>query len=419
MASTHLLDGQEIDISTFKDLEIRDLLTFEDVTPLKDKSRVRLNFVGFSINQNDEAVAVFPKHFEFDNTSVLDSFAPVFRAIQRANSDAVTSSWGKDPSSTDPAITDCNFPFRAFYQIYAYYQQYGLHLDEVRVDSSAKGKIYWKKTLSQATFYPIKKAIVPFPLRRESSVRISHLITDAMVYAINHTINLFGPLINLAPIPYQTSIQQGAQNYGLVSRGLRQLRAQTFNDRVVELIDSLIDYFNQANPGSGYYFKIRNFAFVWQSAVSSFLKKEFVALDASNVPVLSEVSADDDRFSNLIIRNVNEIRPEQYVDIDHFWLDQSRNIQYVFDAKYYNNVSDLNYKQIFYTLICGLDLATQGVSTVSALILPSRGFRSKTHFSLSERFARQLKIQNSTLDIQEIYLDCRTVIRHFECSDAR
>lgn len=419
MAITHLLDGEEIDISTFRDLEIRNLLTFEDVTPLKDKSRVRLNFVGFSINQNEEAVAVFPKHFEFDNAPVLDSFAPVFRAIQRANSDSATSSWGKEPSFTDPAMIDCNFPFGAFYQIYAYYQQYGLHLDEVRVDSPAKGKINWKKTLSQATFYPINKAIVPFPLRRESTTRISHLITDAMVYAINHTINLFGPLVNLAPIPYQTSIQPVAQNYALVSRGLRQLRAQTFNDRVVELIDSLIDYFDQASPGCGYYFKVRNFAFVWQSAVSLFLKKKFVALDGSNIPVFSEVIPDEDRFSNLIIRNINEIRPEQYVDIDHFWLDQSRKIQYVFDAKYYNTVSDLNYKQIFYTLICGLDLATQGVSTVSALILPSRGFRSKTHFSLSERFARQLKVQNPTLDIQEIYLDCRTVICHFESSDTR
>lgn len=415
MHFSYLLDGAEIEMSAYKDFEARKLLSWADVTPLKDGSHVRINCVGFSINQEEETLTVFPKHFETGSSPSLDTFAPVFRAVQMAHqSNSLAGRWGKEASTLYPAAIDTNYPFGAFFQILAYYHQYGLHFDQVCVNSRDKGKINWKKTISNASFYLANNKIVMFPLRRESILRTSHFITDAMIFAINHTRELFSPLLNIQTLPYQTSIQSDIQDYPFIARRLRQIRSQTFNDRLLILVDSLIDFFTQTNHGHGYYFKIRNFSFLWQLAVAKYMGDKFEKLDDFDVPIFRENGSDENRFTNLLIRDFNSARPDQTINIDHYWADEVSKIQYVFDAKYYNKVPDLNYKQIFYTLIQSLDFNKQGFSTVSALILPAKEFECKTHFSLNKLFSNQMEIQNPTLKIMELYLDCRLVLHYFQ-----
>lgn len=410
----YFLDGAEISIPEYRHFVQQKLLSESDVAPVRGGNSVRLNCVGFSVNQDETSLAIFPKNFAVGSEPSLDDFIPVFRSLQLVQSASLFGRWGKELSSDNPADLDTNYPFGAFFRILSFYQQFGLHFDRVRVGSFDRGKVNWKKTISNASYLVSDGRAVLFPLYREISVELSHLVTDAMIFSINHTLDIFGAFVEASPVPYKSSIQPDLQRYPMIVRALREIRASSFNDRLLALLSSLIEFFEQVDCGSGFYFKSRNFAFVWQSAVSKFMRDNFLTLDECGAPVFGVNDAPHSKFANLVVRNINSVIPAQSVDIDHYWFDRDSQIQYVFDAKYYRGVSELNYKQLFYTLLQSLDPSMQGVSTVSALILPAESFRSQVHFKLNDHFARQMIMQNRSLDILEIYVDCRVVLEYFQ-----
>lgn len=408
-------DGEFIPQSIFENLVDRRLIRHEDVFSSTRRDGVTVNCVGFMVNEDRDLLIIFPKHYRIDGTPTLEEFAPVFRAINRSS--ALTRDVSFGPES-DPFL-ETSYPFNAFFEVLTYYNRYGLHFDEVWVDSKDRGKANWKKTIDNADYFLADGRLSFFPVRRESSLRSSNLVTDAMVYVINHTVALFGSLLGAGYIPFKSSIRDATNSYEAISAQLRQIRAATFNDRYLGLLDSLIAFFSSQDPGSGYFFKTRNFAYVWEMAVGEFFQRRFELVDEGGNPRFAaqigvrQVYAGE-RFKKLKVANINSESADQSITIDHYWLDSVTNTQYVFDSKYYLDLKDLNYKQIFYTLLQSLDPKLQGVSIVSALLLPSEGFRAQTHFSLDPRFSGQLKSPNPSLGIKAFFLDCREVIESFE-----
>lgn len=93
-----------------------------------------------------------------------------------------------------------------------------------------------------------------------------------------------------------------------------------------------------------------------------------------------------------------QIRPDYYMRFN----DQ----QLIFDAKYYVNLDNLNYKQLVYSLLLGEGKRAVGLNTVNMLFAPTDGkTRSGEHISLSPEFAptdRQVRIDIRWLNMNEM-----------------
>lgn len=365
------------------------------------------------VNEEQEILIIFPKHYRIEGSPNLEEFAPVFRAISRLSSLSREEPFGPEPQP----LIETSYPFKAFFEVFNYYNRFGLHFDEVWIDSKDRGKANWKKTINSAEYFLSDGRLAFFPIRRESTLRSNNLVTDAMVYVINHTVSLFGSLVGAGRIPFKTSVKDDTSSYQTIYVQLRKIRASTFNDRYVALLDSLISFFSNLESGSGYYFKTRNFAYVWETTVGEFLKSRFNSIDEAGNPCF-DISfrhpSSQDRFKKLTVANINSELPNQSVTIDHYWLDVETDTQYVFDSKYYRDLKDLNYKQIFYTLLQSLDPGLQGTTVVSALLLPSECFSAETHFSLDPNYSAMLQAPNPSLCIKAFYLDCKQVIECYQ-----
>lgn len=411
----HYYDGDVLDQGQYTRLLNKGLIHSRDVTYSQNNANARLNTVGFSINTRDEVLLVFPKHYRVDKSNPLASFRAVFRSLQRASEIATTSSGGPSLPQSDEHGFSCNYPFRAYFQIYRHFTTHGLHFKQIQTLNTNSGKVNWKATIARSNYYLVQKCIQIFPIQRHHRINATHIITDAMIYAINHTADTFGTLLGIRRISAECSFTIHPQSYDWLIFQLRSYRNIVFDDRTVDLIDRLIEFYSSLNHGCGYHFKCSNFAYVWELAVASYLSQHFSHFECSTA-VFDERCTSQLSFSKLPISHTNAANPLQRIEIDHYAYDSTRETQYLFDAKYYGAITGLDYKQIYYTLTMLLDPKRLDCTTYSALILPSLTPGTVTHFVFDDRFGRHLPKHWRNLEIYEIYLDCASVINSFSMS---
>ena len=125
--------------------------------PLK---RDVFNIVGF-VFQNEKVLVVFPKHYitrdrlnELNHSheeSVEDIkllYAVIKKYCEKENTSASAKSY---LGFLDDKKYESDYPFAAFYEIYEYYQKYGLYREkENLVKKNEKGKISWKNTMQKS-----------------------------------------------------------------------------------------------------------------------------------------------------------------------------------------------------------------------------------------------------------------------------
>jgi hypothetical protein len=81
--------------------------------------------------------------------------------------------------------------------------------------------------------------------------------------------------------------------------------------------------------------------------------------------------------------NVDKSDNQYTIEPDHYFIDDEK--QYIFDAKYFDNLASLNYKQYSYHEM--LKSKIEDNNTVSALMLPSENDNStEIHFILSDEY---------------------------------
>ncbi|PTJ63691.1 hypothetical protein, partial [Staphylococcus saprophyticus] len=86
----------------------------------------------------------------------------------------------------------------------------------------------------------------------------------------------------------------------------------------------------------------------------------------------------------------------------------------IFDAKYYNELKGINYKQIsYYLFLKEWKLVSDEGKIHSALILPNTSNFSKIHFKMDPEFNKTYE----DLIIYEIYLDIKNVINCYLNND--
>lgn len=353
-----------------------------------------------------------PKHFQPSGDQDAD-LSRLFRLITRSETGSTDRYIG--PQRRLDYVAD--YPFAAFNAIYDHYRRWGL---DTRIDrrykTSPPGRVNWRKTIQRGSWFPSPSGPIPFPVVYDAGRRLSTFLSECTVFAIDYTLERFGFLLGLSP----TGVVKPNFDLGLhreyIVETLRSLRGQTFRDSTLALIDGLIAFFGAEHAGSGFYFKQYSFHLIWEEVVLSYLNRHFVGFGADGKVRLQPLGATGVKFEKGRFR-LNEARPGQALEPDYYAVSVDGKSQYILDAKYYSQVSELNYKQLSYTMLLDSMLGDDGQRlferTYSALLLPARKPRTVVHFAADP----QKSELHRDLQITEEYLDIREVVEEYFSRD--
>ena len=267
-----------------------------------------------------------------------------------------------------------NFAMDAFYRIYDYYRRYDLYkVNKRTIKPGYYGKVAWKDTMNRASKVIDHGNLVLLPMYIKEKQQVENLITESMIFAINYTELLFGQFIDLpdnSKIAGRGIDARFLNNTKEILNFLYQFRNTIYKDIDKELLNDIIVFLEKLNAGSRdkqHAVKDYSFSSVWEKAVEKYLNEYFVGMKDGKLEYNEEKNAGKKRFGKQVNRGYNRARPEWSMQPDHYYKDG--NTLYIFDSKYYNDVTDLNHKQFVYHVLYGRKVKV----TYDALIIPSSG----------------------------------------------
>jgi LlaJI restriction endonuclease. len=360
------------------------------------------NFVGFLVNDSNDVFAVFPKNYMVQEVKEDSGklFNVIAKHMQKRPDMYVGNEYGKKLTT--------NYPFAAFFCIYEYFSKYGLYFDNIRyIKPNIGGKVNWKSTIQRSDKYLINGKLCFFPLYYNKKYCFTSFLTECMIFAIDYTLEKFGVFIGLGTTGMQFPEYDFLNGKEMIIDNLYRLRNQTFKDSMLELIDSLILFYEGLNEGGSYYFKHYGFSYIWEDMVLDYLKKYYHEVQNDKL-IFDEIKHEQIPFSKKTF-SPNLSNERQYFAPDFYYSDG--NTQLIFDAKYYTKIHGMDYKQISYYFFLNecrdhIDANPKFSNTYSALILPAQERSSKIHFKMDPLFNQS----NANLVISEEYLDIRSII---------
>lgn len=366
----------------------------------------RLSFVGFASNEKDDLFVVFPKHYRVDN--LADDARSLFAVLAKHFRKKHKNFYGIKPDCQ----IDSTFPFDAFFQIYRYYELFGLYFDERSiVQPNSGGKIVWKDTIRRSGKYLYdgnKFAMFPFYFRKKMNV--STFLTTCMIFAINYTIEKFGMLVNLPKLQEQTpNLDYIKQRSSIVSELLR-IRKTVFRDTAIALIDSLIAFFQRINTSGYYWLKHYSFSSIWEEALSDYLSGHFDGIKGGALSFSAKPSAPitfrKETFRPNLANPNNFFQPDCY--------GTAADSQFIFDAKYYLAPHGIMYKELAYLFLLRdysspADAGKKYKYTYCAVFLPSESRKTGLNFKIDPAFNSSL----GEVTIYEEYLDIKEVLSEY------
>lgn len=401
-------DGELANLADLEDLGFRQNLKNPRDFRTDSDGKVRFNFVGFVSNETGDLLVVMPKHFKpVDPPADLSR---LFQLITREISGTTNRYFGSENSP----IYVADYPFAAFYAIYEHYKRWGLvtHIDR-QFRTSPPGRANWRKTIQRGSWFPSRSGPIPFPVVYDTGRQIATFLSECTVFAIDYTLERFGFLLGLD----STGVTRPNFDLGLhreyIVETLRSLREQTFRDSTLTLIDALIDFFGADHAGGGFYFKQYSFHLLWEKIVLSYLNRHFAGFgpDGEVQLRLQPRDATGVEFAKQRF-HLNAAKTKQVLEPDYYATNVDGKSQYILDAKYYSKVTELNYKQLSYTMLLDSLLGEDGhrrfEHTYSTLLLPAQTPRTDVHFVADPQrsgLRRELKIIEQYLDIREIVED--------------
>lgn len=270
--------------------------------------------------------------------------------------------------------TEGNFAMDAFYRIYDYYRRYDLYkVNKRTIKPGYYGKVAWKDTMNRASKVIDHGNLVLLPMYIKEKQQVENLITESMIFAINYTELLFGQFIDLpdnSKIAGRGIDARFLNNTKEILNFLYQFRNTIYKDIDKELLNDIIVFLEKLNAGNRdkqHAVKDYSFSSVWEKAVEKYLNDYFVGMKDGKLEYNEEKNAGKKRFGKQVNRGYNRARPEWSMQPDHYYKDG--NTLYIFDSKYYNDVTDLNHKQFVYHVLYGRKVKV----TYDALIIPSSG----------------------------------------------
>jgi hypothetical protein len=350
------------------------------------------DFVGLVCKQ-DQTLVVFPKHFYSqdklnelfnDETYILNDIVLLFDVIQKYL-------LNQNPKALKYAgkrleLEEEN-PFASFFSIYSYFQQFGIYTERVtKTKIGYKGKISWKDTIRKSAKIYNGQNLLHFPFYIKENKSKQVFISDCMAFAIDYTLERFSFLFNLPKTNHKKLSFDFFENSEYVVKHLQSIKNEVFKDINRKLIFDLIEFYSDLNEhrrGGDIHIKIKYFNLVWEDMVGHYLNNHFKSVDDENKMVFDINNFNSKTTFSKKSFNVDKSDNQHTIEPDHYFIDDEK--QYIFDAKYFDNLASLNYKQYSYHEM--LKSKIEDNNTVSALMLPSENDNStEIHFILSDEY---------------------------------
>lgn len=151
---------------------------------------------------------------------------------------------------------------------------------------------------------------------------------------------------------------------------LYQFRNTIYKDIDKELFNDIIVFLEKMNAESRdkqHAVKAYRFDSVWEKAVEKYLNDYFVRMKDGKLEYSNGKIDREKKFSKQVNSGYNRAKPEWSMQPDHYCKDGDT--LYIFDSKYYNDVTDLNHKQFVYHVLYGRNVQV----IYDALIISSSG----------------------------------------------
>lgn len=345
------------------------------------------NFVGLVVTK-DRTLISFPKHtFTPDKIAYLSESNKEVRFFSKL----LFKSISKASNRKDVGISDemnSYYPFSQFSLVYSYYRKYGLFRNEKQIKKLGYGgRISWKDTLNKSPKVISSGNLLFLPLIVKENVTQYLFISKCMAYVINSTLEIFSDFLDGERVRLNTDEIDHAEKDYIISK-LTQARRSIFKRMHQELIEALINFFQRVNlKGGGYQLKTHSYNLVWEDMIKDYLNVKFLGIHNRKV-VWSK-----DRQNNSFAKKSfypDVLGKQGYrLDPDHYLI--MNNIRYIFDAKYYQNLKGLDYKQVSYYFLLkhaeamrnSENNVVSNVQTYNALFLPTElDEHSEVHFEL-------------------------------------
>lgn len=367
-------------------------------------SRSTSQFVGIVISENKSVLLSVPKFFQ--ERKGLEDAQLLLRVFESYKAHNVPNFTGK----LDAIRT--NLPLEDFETILSYYLQNGLYRKPKRTDmTKGTGKINWKRTLQSEIPIFSNGNLIFQNLFRSQMQLVNNVVTLAMQYIlINNQALLKLFQVELRLSDYIVVPSNSVELERELSLHLHHELQETYVDKDRCLINALLGFFNHHSAIGPKYIVTTAFDSIWEKIVLDYLNHNYVGLDECYAIFSPHAPTYDFEYQKVFVidlgQNKNKgndkskwrIRPDYYMCVNKQ--------QLIFDAKYYVNLDNLNYKQLAYGLLLGEGKRAAGFNTVNMLFAPTDGeTRSGEHVSLLPEFAptdRQVRVDIRWLNMNEM-----------------
>lgn len=389
-------DGRPIQNKHFTSFESRDIKV-----NIVENSQI-INFVGFIFSKNNILVS-FPKNYSVTNVS--QDIGLLYKTLSKS----ISKNTNLSILSNENLLT--NYPFNDFYEIYSYFQKFGLYYEEDNITKDGySGKINWKKTISNSPKILTRNGIVYAPFKINQNKKNDSFITDVMAYAIDYTLDYFSNIMKLKYSSRNTLPNNFISKTPLVLSKLRNQKRLTFKDRDKKLLDSLINFYSNINEGGVYYLKHYSFSSVWEKMIEDYLNNYFRSADQQNFYLSTTPIMRKNKFQKEVFYP-NAQNPIESIQPDHYLIENDK--QYIFDSKYYQSSMGMNYKQMIYHLFLSNYVynmyPNQDIETISALILPG----NPKYYKAFESDKKFKKYNDDSLIVNEVYVDYKLAMNNY------
>ncbi len=383
----------------------------------KELKNYILDFVGFVI-EKEKILAVFPKHFFDDHNlkiqnkkEIEENIKMLFKVIMKYNTENNSKSIAEKYIGYEDNF-ESDYPFEAFFKIYEYYKKYGIYKEEeIILSKNISGKISWKDTIQRSNVIASNGNLIFLPIYSKKKNNKTDFISECMTFVINYTIKNFYYFIQLPPIYEKGCKIDFLANREYTLRQLYQHRNTIFKDHQKQLINALIYFFEKYDKkatGGAIHFKINYFETIWEAMVNKYLNDCFVKVDKENYRLIFDYKNKQNKikFENKKF-NIDKSEHKFFIKPDHYYLDD--NTIYIFDSKYYQNITGLNYKQFAYTILLGNSQFCTGKDIYSALLLPGKN-KSRLHLKLDLPYCQ---LKHGCNHIIEQFLSVGLLMRNY------
>ncbi len=158
--------------------------------------------------------------------------------------------------------------------------------------------------------------------------------------------------------------------------------------------------------GGAIHINIKYFNLIWERMINKYLNEYFERVDNRKL-IFNKDKIHNIEFEQKEIPIGQRGKKEISIKPDFYFEDE--NSIYVFDAKYYKDLSNIEYKQVAYTLLLGNSQLNRQKDIYSALFLPGTE-PNGLHVLLSKEFEQMKEGCNYII---EQYMDVKMLMKNY------